>query len=65
MFGSALRRCTKWIRRSADPRSNDMKIHGGKWERGGGAERFQISPKEHGGDIISNVEKYRREEGGA
>ena len=34
MLLSALRRCTKWIRRSADSRSNDMKIQGGKG-RGG------------------------------
>ena len=60
---SALRRFTKWIQRSADPRSNDMKIQGGKGERG--PEGCQISPKEHDGDIISNVGKYRSEGGRA
>ena len=41
MLRSAL--VTKWIRRSADPRSNDMKIQGGKGERG--AKGCQISRK--------------------
>ena len=63
MLLSALRRCTKWIRRSADPRSNDMKIQGGKGERG--AKGCQISPKERDGDIIFNVGTYSREGGGA
>ena len=35
MLLSALRRFTKWIQRSADPRSNDMKIQGGKGKGGG------------------------------
>ena len=39
-----------------------MKILGGEGERG--AEDFQISPKEDGGDIIPNVGRYRREGGG-
>ena len=60
---SALRRLTKLIQRSEDPRSNDMKMLGGKGERG--AEGCQISPKGHDGGIISNVGKYRREGGGA
>ena len=60
---SALRGCTKWIRRSTDPRSNDLKIQGGKGEKG--AKGCQMSPKERDGDIISNVGKYRREGGGA
>ena len=63
MLLSSLRGFTKWIQRSADPRSNDMKIQGGEGERG--AKGCQISPKEHDGDIISNVGKYRREGGGA
>ena len=63
MLLSALRRFTKWIQRSADPRSNEMKIQGGggeKWANG-----CQMAPKERDGDIISNVGKYRREGGGA
>ena len=32
---------------------------------GGGANDCHISPKEHDGDIISNVGKYRREGGDA
>ena len=63
MLLSALCRFTKWIQRSADPRSNDMKIQGGKGEKG--AKGCQMSPKERDGDIISNVGKYRREGGGA
>ena len=55
-------RTYEWIQRSADPRSNDMKILGRKGERG--AEDCQISPKEDYGDIISNVGRYRREGGG-
>ena len=54
MLLSSLRGFTKWIQRSADPRSNDMKIQGGKGERG--AKGCQISPKEHDGDIISMLE---------
>ena len=63
MLLSALRSFTKWIQRSADPRSNDMKIQGG--EGGRGAQGCQISPIERDGDIISNVGKHRREGGGA
>ena len=63
MFLSSLRRFTKWIQRSADPRSNNMKILGMKGERG--AEDCQISPKEYDGGIIANAGKYRRERGGA
>ena len=63
MFLSSLRRFTKWIQRSADPRSNDMKTQGGKGQRG--AEGCQISPKENDGEIVSNVGKYRREGGGS
>ena len=59
MLLSSLRGFTKWIQRSADPRSNDMKIHGGKREKG--AKGCQMSPKERDGDIISNVGKYSRE----
>ena len=62
MLLSSLRGFTKWIQRSADPRSNDMKIQGGKGKKG--AESCQISPKEHYGDIISNVGRYRWEGGG-
>ena len=61
MLLSALRRYTKWTRRSVDPRSNDMKIQGGKGEKG--VEGCQMSPKERDGNIISNVGKYRREGG--
>ena len=63
MLLSSLRGFTKWIQRSADPRSNDMKIQEGEEEKG--AKGCQMSPKERDGDIISNVGKYRREGGGA
>ena len=53
MLLSSLRGFTKWIQRSADPRSNDMKIQRGKEERG--QKGCQISPKEHDGDIVSSV----------
>ena len=43
MLLSSLRGFTKWIQRSADPRSNDMKIQGGEGE--GGAKACQISRK--------------------
>ena len=55
-------RTYEWIQRSADPRSNNMKILVGKGESG--AEDCQISPKGYYGDIISNVGKYRRKGGG-
>ena len=63
MLLSSLRGFTKWSQRSADPGGNDMKRQGGEGEWGG--KGLSNIPKEHDGDIISNVGNTGGKGGGA